>query len=594
MNTTTNDVPIHQQIKLYLTPRIKQLESISSNTRSYFALIKTIVEGSDPEFYKEITSVLDTLRTIGESLTQLDTPPSNLPLTLANIYDIIENAVKLGFTAIYKLLTNESYVRYAREGQSAVQAFETRHQATAIKKQLSNYDIIIAEDDVKIIELINNALVNNEIINNALANNAELKEFIATLAITYPSPNRFVIGMMRLAMTFVSDERKRTLSVIIDNLKNTVLEIPNFRHLAVSHICPITRGGLIPATEPMTIVDLFKLIPGAPEYDPKSDLDDNMRVFTNVISKISTDGGGPVIGCMLWRHADGSPLIFDLRGLLSADYIKENELDISLKTGLTKKFITKYTTVNTVQRGDWGNDLRSIIRYIPEKKLKAEFYWVIETIDLLTYRILVVGKTDVPNTVHEITTVPYPRTLFLDTNGNMRPHQYNLILSKIIIERGYSTNVLRLVENYQNSLEKNYSTEGIKQKVVDALTMWFRPIAQKLTSAAELTAAVINPDILVSILMKTLTHRIGTPEYMLSYVNKMEKIASQMNRELERLWHAEKITERMFHEHTRRDMEVIIMTAYVNNAKRAADNLDAGRVWVEYDRMLKEFVAPSK
>jgi len=385
------------------------------------------------------------------------------------------------------------------------------------------------------------------------------------------SVNKFTIKLIGRAISLLTGDKRRRLEAIVETQKDAVLgatrtPLPAWRGPQST----IVRYGLTPVTHSMPAQEMFDSLGWL--YDDSLSMDDNLRMAANNV------------GVMLINRANQSPVEFNLRSLADTEYIIKNNLKSNPIGGLNAKIINKFNTAkllpttsqDSIKR--WPDNDRPIWR-------------IFETISSAGIRML--GYYDGARICAEI---PREKMVGLLSGISTRCFQYNQIQSSDILARCFDPRSQHVLESYAEYKSGQMSSEQIKGQLTEKLTTAFVARLSAQLSLRDFQAAMINKDHLTETLVSVLKHSTGTssrraPEYLLSYVAKIDAINSAFTKELMRQFDKAtvKITERIFSEYDDAVLRKMLAGIYHGAVAAAIDELDRAKTWTDYDMNLKEY-----
>lgn len=438
-----------------------------------------------------------------------------LPKTLLDhvkLFDEIDT-VTLYINDISLMMLNDTYSKATLHSRSATYALQiNQHKNTFLQcKELwskINLDTLaIYEGDVDIDELL-------------------------TIASTHM--NYFIVSIMKKS-------KDRRLDHIIEKQKDIVLgSIERMKNsTALGCQATITRGDLSPT-------NIIK------SYDELKSLSSN----------------GPSI--IILRNGCPSPILFNMDGLVSIDYITSHDLLTRTFAGLNKKIISRYNTVCVGEDTSPGQ-----IEIIPGTDV---LYTVYENISGDKYRLLKLNNTQ--------ELLKESQVKFIKSVSSRPIHYANQ--SYVSPIDPYYT---RRVDKYM-STRVNLSSDIIQRRIYEKLVTWFETIIQNITSNQTFHQYIIDKDVINETIIDILTSETETysdytdPEIMCSHIIKFESICKEFTQIIEKNLMKINIPSRLFAEETPSAVKNTLY-GYMNDLYKPAIE-DMGDRWAEFEMEIKE------
>lgn len=551
-----------------LEKRMTIAAQMTDKISTYFDVIKDMIVKIDPKAHNKFMNALilikDSVHEIQNIKIAANNPTDWLKLG-QYLYNLLGN-IKEMYPVIHDSLVNEKYLKMAIYNMSATYSLEIEtNRITALNLLQQYYETCV--DDAEIIDIILDKV-------NLQTNIPTVLLFIND---NEKMVNKFMIEVLRETIKHVNGDSKQRLLDLIEQQKNILF---NSQRLVLKYRgpqSPLVRYGLCPKTLSMPIWELFELI-GA-KWRSKTDIKDNFRQLATelhshifVIDKIAS-----------------SPIEFDIRGLVSIEYITQNDLKTNPTNGLNKKILERY---NTIKELPTGNTLMkfAVTRFLIPNAKQA---YIIETLNGNLYRLM-------SNTKELYADIDSVRGLI---NGlSTRPIVYGHLHEMDIINKCFDEKSHIILNAYNEQVHAAPASYIVKEKVIsDFMEEYEKVINQHIPiSPSEFRDMVTgNTNSINEILLYRLSHSIKTPEkgraeYIITYMAKFDGIIRQFIKVLENKYNMYSISELLFKERTGNDLKQYLLAICKDIIVKVVNELDRAKQWTDYDISIKEFFLESK
>lgn len=432
-------------------------------------------------------------------------------LSHVELFDTI-NSITAYLNDISTMVSNDTYSKAALYSKSATYSLQLTQQKNIILQYIDKWSKI----NLDTLAVYDKTVDINEL-----------------LSVASTHMNYFIISLIRKSYD-------RRLESVVEKQKDIALgstsRIPNINAIGCQAI--VTRGNLLPTNVNKSYDELLTLAKTGP----------------NVI---------------LLRNGCPSPIIFNIEGLTSLDYITKHDLLTGTFTGLNKKIISRY---NTVSIGD--DTMPGVIEVITGIDT---FYTIYENISGDQFRLLTIGGKDLLTEAQ----VKFTRSI------STRPLQYSVKSYVSPIDPYYNMRV----DRYTSS-QINLSPDIIQRRIYEKFSLWFATIINIIDSNDSFHENIINRDKTNEIIIDVLTTETETyadysdPEVMCSHIIKFESICREFIQLVEKQLLKINIPSRLFSEETRRSIEDTLH-GYMDDIYKTAIN-EIGDRWADFDLEIKE------
>jgi len=273
-----------------------------------------------------------------------------------------------------------------------------------------------------------------------------------------------------------------------------------------------------------------------------------MDVLTR-LRPTSVSGGDPGGGVRI-SNVTGSPMEFDMRGLIDPVYIEENGFKTSPLSGLTNQVLKRFNTVRRLGEGTPSDPIAAAAN--------------VETIDGTHWRALEDGD----------------RTL------STRPSRYACLQN--ITAGCFDEKAVHVLNEY--AALKPASTEILRGRIVDRIMKGFEARLSGTPSPAEFHAVATDADDITQVLLDTLSEYAGdaSPEAICTYAAKTDFVIRSLRTEISRALDALAPPVRAYSEMVPTELTALLLSSYRSILARAVDELERSSTWNSYDVTLKE------
>lgn len=277
---------------------------------------------------------------------------------------------------------------------------------------------------------------------------------------------------------------------------------------------------------------------------------------------------GPSV--ILLHNGCKNPIIFNIEGLTSIDYIIKHDLETPPFAGLNKKIITRYNTVSI------GED--SIPKSIEILRGVDVLYTIYENISGVSYRLLKYLGT------HELLKENQIKFVF---GVSERPSAYH---NKSFVNPVDPLYMIR-VDKYKAE-HIDLSADIIQRRLFEKFVTWFESIIVNIDSNESFHNSIISRDTISSVIIDVLTGETETysnyddPEVMCSHIIKFESLCKEFLQLLDKNLSKIVIPDRLFTSETRHEQENALH-GYMTDIYRAAIE-HIGDRWAEFEMSVKE------
>lgn len=522
-----------------ITKRKKPIEYILAVVSAYFKNVEKIIIGMNPDDHIKYANAIQYVENnLGYKMeaSRLD------PHGIYNLYEYFES-VDENLQTVIGLMNQDEYMKIHLYHMSATYTIGLRGEKVNIKAQYDKFREISIHGDEKIFEFCKGF------------DKEKLYEIT-----TSKKANRFTIFMLNYLIKYYSNDRVkyRNLALIVEQQKNDVLGTTRIELKYAGIQGQIVNYSLVPLTESMKMSEIFKLI-GV----------DTVNIDTTNSPQDLSLLSSQDFGVILLNKSSQSPLEFNLRGLIDPKYINENGLKISPLSGLTKKMLKKYTTINELPITPIAPAAKVIVNPHMDK------FIILETLNGDLWRILGTGETD------DLSAITGDKIIGLIKGLTTRAINYNKYHEDKIVDVCYDRKYEMIANSFSTIRE---SSENVKKELLDILVEGF---LKKIDSINESNLAQVAQSLDVRGALKKVLHRESAFEELITKLVKFELLHTTLIRAMERRWSEEPIDMKIFHEYTVADRNKILHETMIRVTKRAVDDLDRDNSWSDYDSSIK-------
>jgi hypothetical protein len=559
----------------------------------YFELVKKTIIQNNPDLYKNIVSILENIPVlIGKIYSEK--ADINGIITRYNYIATIDSGLSIILTVIQdKTITMQTII-----GMSPTYNATITSNCTKMIKLYENYHKISITDDNTIFSKIFNdidVITAYNIISSSATNKCTIRFIGHIIGKTK--------GAQRHHLESLIEERK-------NNTLNSTTRFSNNHYIGVQST--VVRYNLVPATSfqsasmitaminsNIAVIQAENAIISSKKASKKpkasrktagyesNTLRDIHKIQSEDIvielSRISQIGYGVV----LLSHCSGTPVVYNIDGLVDPEYIQTAGIQTDSITGLNKKVLQRFNTITVLDTR--GTPLPVRVYGDP---LTALGWYVVETIDSISYRLL---KRD--NKI----LIPYLHIRGLIEGLSLRAHYYNDIMYSKIIETCHDSKSAGIIEEYKNLKESTISIEPIKTAIVDKLVEWFTKstLRAPVTNPSQFESLaksldVVNDTLLAALSRNTKEGPMVSDEYTITHLLKYEAIVKEFTKELNKKIGRSGITSRTFAEYVEPALGKHIIRVYTDIIRACVDELDTKLMWSNYDISVKEHFIDKK
>lgn len=544
------------QVREILTKRMEFISIFVNSISAYWKVVSEIIQSIDNAKY---TKVQQDIAGLTGLITEIPTiySDTNVLQSAADLYSKI-STLENCFVSIFSFLNNPEYAKLAVYNMSSTYTHNIyQHRNIAISAH-EKYADASTRGDVEIFSHIFGSIPDHETVLAFIAKNTDVI-------------NKFTIKLLNWAITRSTGEQLRSLELVVETQKDKLLSAERLPASILPGIeGMLYRYGLVPETLCLELPAIFAQL--------GHDYVDSMLPNENMIALASA---GP--GIILVNKSNGSPMEFNLRGLIDHEYIEKHDLKSTITSGLTKKIITKFKTANMLEPGGTCEP----IKFFPGAK---NTWIVMETINGKLWRLLRKDGVEIPT--NEI--------VGLVGGATTRPMTYNMMQSDIILSKCFSRNAPMYLQAYLDADIKP-STASLQANITEKLTAAYSVALTKITAQSApidiktLRRGLLSSDVIFSVLAPILLHSHsgtdkGTPEYLVSHAAKTDAVIRLFLKELDRQLYYTNIQERIFKENNPEQLKNVLIDLYKVAVSTAAQELDKSNAWTEYDSSLKNFM----
>lgn len=513
---------------------------IHKYTDKYVDTIKVIISSINPAELESLRSELAQISAITTELTETTAG------SIESVIDVYEKFAKLRQLcgSVMQIFENTSYFQMALYRVSTVVANSVYSKRAAVQAAF-------ADMNTKTIELDEAAF------NEAIAGASQ--ESFAEIALRTDKVNNFTIWLTRKAITGAVGERRRQLELIIENHKDKVL---GSKRLDLGKYAGI-QGTIM----------RYRLVPLEPS-----------RPAADVLGELGINAwDDATVGIVLIDSRTPSPVEFDIRGLIDAEYVEREGLKNNPISGLNKKTIKRFATTNQLDR---STEPAAPLRVY--NKESATFH-VFETINGTLWRRL--GFMGAPGPVAAANIRGLLRGL------NSRPADYNSIQQEQILLRYTDPAARGLINSYLNSKFAVNTPGEIMNKVSQAHAAYFDTAVSRLTNARDFKEAITDQRKMMNAVIGALPPASTSAKGLIlgdlniAALAKADTATKRIIRELDRNFNARLLPDEVFKLPNRDD---VILSVYKALMERTMTELTAGGAWDEFIRPIAEYFMDHK
>lgn len=557
------------RIKGLLKSRIDIVSQILTITSKYFDMIKESLIGMNPRQYEHYTKSVAQATESTKAISEIDIGTSGIDGLLSlgvSLYDLLGN-ISDAMGVVRDVVENEKYLQMTLTNMSATFLAGVQHDRRQILLLLDKYHEHGHDNDLDII--------------GAILEKIGVKDNIAPIILflteRHGSVNKFIIELLRESLNYVNGVNKQRLQTLVEKEKDILLGATRIHTNYPGPQSPLVRYGLCPRTASMPIWELLELI-GA-KWINRTDIIENL---TRVSKEIKA-------GLIIIDKSARSPIEFDIRGLVSIEYITQNDLKTTPQSGLSKKVLERYNTVKELVRGKTLMK-SAVTTIIPSGSTRV---YIIETLNGNLYRIM-------SNTLDLHVNIDSIQGLI--DGLSTRPMEYNRLHEAEIIDRCFDPKSHVILTAYSEDRRAAPSSTVIKEHIIYDFTQSFEDkLGNEIPQDPSAFREVIigDTDEINEILLDRLIHTMGlhgkgSTEYTLTYLTKFDTIIRQFVKELDNQIKKHAIDPIIFKERSGDDLKRYLMDVHKDIITGVVNELDRSKQWTEYDTSIKEFFLERK
>lgn len=559
------------------------------------ARARTIIAGYNPELVGQYesanpaavatnaSSLISGARSAGIGVLSGKVQPDFVDVVLkfgASIYNCLSESFAIVTTAA-AIFRPDSYIKAASKDLSTASLADLYSDRDYVLDSIEWWRRHEIREDISVVTEI---LTNVDI----AANSAKLISFIRSQAVV----NRFTIELLRKMST--AGVQVRQVAELIDEEKNRLLGAGRVKLQLPAPQQPLVRFGLLPFTISMTLAEIVKVMAGAETLQVKARSAEAQTGVEEV-----TAGAVPsreeiheafsklhhqviVLDC-----SRQSTIEFDARGLISLDYLTENDLLAKKQSGLTKKILVRYNTVRQVGDLDGPKPTSAPAVFVIGEPTEHTF--VVQMLTPAMFKLLsnndqaIIDSSSVRGIAAGLST---------------RAAEYGRVCEGIILENIFDPGSANLQVLYADATDISLPGHILKADIARDFSIHFERLFEKQLpdGNAEFVRAVTNEATIVGILTRRLISQLASRsnEFLVSYIYKFDALSRQFARELigrtKKYRPSELVYKELRPTELRKHLHGICMTII----DEVIYELDRAKTWDEIDKSLKEFFIERK
>ena len=576
-------------VQQLLKKRFEFVQTINTISIKHLKIIVMYISGMNPVEYAACKQAHEHV------IKGIETLPMIENADFATISTLYEN-IKLMDDQIHVLLVmmaNDTYTKMALYNMSATYTMSLRNERNNVLNAYERYQEVSIIDDIQIHNIVFDLAGLKEDPDRALF---FISEHINVV-------NKFTIALVGMAIRLYNGEKRRKLELIVENQKDIVFGGKIQRYDTIVH------HQLRSLTSSMTLSELLLLVKY--KYNSIEQFGASHRVvFIN--------------------NGSSSPIEFDMRGLIDANYVMANGLKTNPSNGLTKKVIERFNTAKLLSRGTQSHTVtvytgadaitgagaitgaNASIKTNTHAHANTHAqthaqthahthahthantstgFYVVETLNGTLFRFL--GNDFTVDYSTPATTISG-----LLNGISMRPHEYHKLISEDILAKCFDVKAQLILNEYTEDRKTIKSSEPIKNMIISSILTNFSKKLDKETTTNEIRSLLdrttIDKIFYSALPHKTGIHGKGSSEYLVTYNVKFDTLVYKFIKEIDRAWDENIVTERVVKEKDSQSLHIYIIDAVRFILKKAADVLDGDNLWVDYDTSLKEYFLEMK
>lgn len=485
----------------------------------YINVVKNILSGDNPAKFKSVTASVEYLGAVGAGNTAS-------AATLGDYSAEYDKTARIlaEMSNIKDVINDDNYYRRAA---FVVSSSDNSRMTAARDKAAALIGALKAVDDSKVLA----AAVKD-------VSNDEIHDFLVKSNI-----NGFTTKLLAYAIKAFKGPQRAAMIELVEKQKDIVLNAAKFTVDAKSGVEALTARTLIPLDQCKPVQDWAALA-----------------------------GAGPSV--VVINMSVGTPVQFNLRGLIDLEYITENGLKTSPFSGVTKKILERFNTAETLNGA-------------PSTTPPVQVYKG--------------ADESLPPRIFQLLTAEFARemtgTYAPGVSG--RPHAYNKIQETTIIANMMDPRAPTIAAEYEVAKATKFDSGVVRAAITERLVSNFKTVAAGAKTLDDLRDAAVDQDYISTTLIDILVMSTGlrgrkSPEHIITYLSKFDGIIRAFTKEVEKRWGTSGISRRIFVEYTADKLITHAAGVYTTILDAAMLELDKTGSWSEYDMSVKEYFLDKK
>lgn len=546
-----------------LTSRNKLVEIITREADGYIKIAKETIQSTNASEYETFDAALKSIKAevaaIDKALAADVEPAKSLEM-FSRVYDsfgVIDE--RLGM--MVKIINNPMYERMAKFQMSITYYTTMMGHADEINKGHQNY--------------INRAINGDDTIAYSISKFIEVRThpdnvYMYIRENVKDNVNKLMMKIIAELINALAGDKRRYLEALIEKFKNNVLGATRF-DMSKYHGTQwqLSTYGLAPTGVSTPLRELFTKLHVT--YDDKSTLHENLEALGRALN----------VGVIFIPRVSGSPIEYNLRGIIDPVYISTRGLKVTPGMGLNKQILEKYATIVDIKPVEGAtDDLTPII--VRGKGDPSDVYLIFDTI------VKPAGGNTMARLLGRGSSFKIPAGTItgLLEGLSSRPHAYNEIICDEVIVNAFDISATAILRQYEQTKAIVVSPEPVMNAVRNQLLEKFSN-GQIPKSRAELLGYVIDPDI-PTIIASEIIRVLPIPksaETTMSYLARFDLITRTFIKELEKQWFAQKLPVSMFKDNT--DLKNTLYHIHKQCIEKASSELIRMKMFSDLDISLK-------
>jgi len=300
----------------------------------------------------------------------------------------------------------------------------------------------------------------------------------------------------------------------------------------------------------------------------------------------------------------GTTVIYNIRGLIDEEYIKENDLVTNVKNGLNKKIIKKLNTIEkydtfSLERAEQTDNKLTKIEPTENKLTKIEP----TEIKLTKKEPAKINKNETIHIVDKINNNKYQEFKnirnfepFLNGNSN-RPIKYNSIQYDTIKDNYFDNTSQRMLSDYSNFKQINISLDVLKDKIRDTIEEKVKKYIDDIQEKDNVFEKIYdkiniyfrNPDdILTKCLPFEYYSHLHSVDLYISYTLRMNKIISEFSKRSRVFINEHLLPVKILNDLDYKVAKQHIINSVITITVLTISDMEKNKIW-EIDKTLKEY-----